>query len=314
MIDSSNPLIYPLFMQLSILLFFQRIGNPLLDIIMECFTMLGEIAVPLIVLLILSWCVSRKKAVAVALSLLSALLVSQTLKAIFRVPRPFQVYPDKIRGGRLSTATGYSFPSGHSTTSGAFYSALIMTVWKKWATLIFIIPIILVPVSRMILGVEKTIPDLHIHYRITGNDSFYCAYNTSFHYRHRSCCIRRPHVYSDNHWINVSRILLGKEDCRFNSRRRKYRKEDCKIYNRCHLNPCDSRSDLIDTCTRGFHFICNIFHDWSLVYIYLPSYCCKDQTYGSSTLNIFRITSIAIDSVEETSGSVVIKQGIATES
>lgn len=141
-------------MQLDIMMFFQQFRTPVIEKIAEIISMLGEIAVPLIVLMILLWCVSRKKAFAIASSLMTALIVSQTLKAIFRVPRPFQVYPDKIRGGRLSTATGYSFPSGHSTTSGAFYSALIMTVWKKWATLIFIIPIILVPVSRMILGVH----------------------------------------------------------------------------------------------------------------------------------------------------------------
>lgn len=141
-------------MQLSILLFFQRIGNPLLDIIMECFTMLGEIAVPLIVLLILSWCVSRKKAVAVALSLLSALLVSQTLKAIFRIPRPFQVYSELIDARRVETATGYSFPSGHSTTSGSFYASIAACFRKWWILLISLIAIIMVPVSRMYLGVH----------------------------------------------------------------------------------------------------------------------------------------------------------------
>ena len=141
-------------MQLDIMLFFQRFRTPLVEKTAEIVSMLGEIAVPLLIMMILIWCVSRKKAFAIVASLMTALLVSQTLKAIFRLPRPFQVHPDKIKGGRLSTATGYSFPSGHSTTSGAFYSALITTIWKKWATVLFIIPIILVPVSRLVLGVH----------------------------------------------------------------------------------------------------------------------------------------------------------------
>ena len=153
-IDAFSSLLYALSMQLSILLFFQRIANPLLDKIMECITVLGEIAVPLVVLLIFSWCISRKKAFAIASSLLSALLVSQTLKAIFRIPRPFQAHPDLIAAGRVETATGYSFPSGHSTTSGAFYSSLAYCLRRTWVTILLILIIILVPISRMYLGVH----------------------------------------------------------------------------------------------------------------------------------------------------------------
>lgn len=141
-------------MQLEIMLFFQRIKTPLMEKCAEIASMFGEIAIPLIIMVLFLWCISRKKAFAIATSLLSALLISQTLKAIFRFPRPFQVYPDLIKGGRLSTATGYSFPSGHSTTSGAFYSSIIVTAWRKWVTVLCLIPIILVPVSRLVLGVH----------------------------------------------------------------------------------------------------------------------------------------------------------------
>ena len=141
-------------MQLSIMLFFQSIRTPLVEKAAEVASMFGEIAIPLLVEIILLWCFSRKKAFALASSLLSALLASQTLKAIFRVPRPFQVHPDLIEGGRLSTATGYSFPSGHSTTSGACYSSIAMIAWKRWATVICLVPIILVPISRLVLGVH----------------------------------------------------------------------------------------------------------------------------------------------------------------
>ena len=141
-------------MQLDILLFLQSIRTNSIQIIAEIFPLFGEIAIPLVIIMILLWCVSRKKAFAAVTALLSALIVSQSLKAIFKVERPFQRYPHLIEGKRLSTATGYSFPSGHSTTSGAFYSSLIVTIWKKWATAICLIPIVLVPLSRLVLGVH----------------------------------------------------------------------------------------------------------------------------------------------------------------
>ena len=141
-------------MQLDILLFLQSIRTEAVGKVAEVISLFGEIAIPLLIVMILIWCVSRKKAFAAVTALLSALIVSQTLKAIFRVQRPFQKYPHLIQGERLSTATGYSFPSGHSTTSGAFYSSLIVTAWNRWATLLCLLPIILVPLSRMILGVH----------------------------------------------------------------------------------------------------------------------------------------------------------------
>ena len=141
-------------MQLDIMMFFQQFRTPVIEKIAEIISMLGEIAVPLIVLMILLWCVSRKKAFAIASSLMTALIVSQTLKAIFRVPRPFQVYSELIDARRVETATGYSFPSGHSTTSGSFYASIAACFRKWWILLISLIAIIMVPVSRMYLGVH----------------------------------------------------------------------------------------------------------------------------------------------------------------
>ena len=107
-------------MQLDILVFLQSIHTPLLDRMMNFISLLGEIAVPLLVLSLMYWCISRRKAFAVLSSLMAALLATQVVKAIVRSPRPFQAHPELIEGGRIETATGYSFPSGHSTTSSAF--------------------------------------------------------------------------------------------------------------------------------------------------------------------------------------------------
>ncbi len=141
-------------MQLSILLFLQRIHAPFLDMAAEAASFTGEIILPLVLLCLIHWCISKKKSFAIAVPLLSAQYISQVLKAIIRYPRPFQVHPDLIEPGRLSTATGYSFPSGHSTLSGVFYSSLAVAGWKRWLTALCLIPIVLVPLSRLYLGVH----------------------------------------------------------------------------------------------------------------------------------------------------------------
>ena len=141
-------------MQIEILLFFQRMHSGFLDILMNMISMFGEIAIPLIVLCLTYWCVSKRKGFIILSSLMTALLATQAIKAIVRAPRPFQAYPDLIEGGRIETATGYSFPSGHSTTGAAFYSSIASIFRKRWITVAAIILTIAIPVSRMYLGVH----------------------------------------------------------------------------------------------------------------------------------------------------------------
>ncbi len=141
-------------MQLDILLFFQRIANPVLDVLMNAVSMTGEIIIPLFIILFIYWCMDKKRGFAVTLSMLTALITTQIVKAIVRYPRPFMVYPELISGGRLETATGYSFPSGHSTGASSFYGSLAV-VFRSWVLrAIAVILIIMVPVSRMYLGVH----------------------------------------------------------------------------------------------------------------------------------------------------------------
>ena len=141
-------------MQLDILLFFQSIANPFLDVLMNLVSMAGEIIIPLFIILLVYWCIDKKRGYAVTLSMLTALITTQIVKAIVRYPRPFMVYPELIGGGRLETATGYSFPSGHSTTGASFYSSLAYVFRKRWLTIAAAILILAIPVSRMYLGVH----------------------------------------------------------------------------------------------------------------------------------------------------------------
>jgi len=139
--------------QEKILLFFQSISSPVLDQAAQLITMLGESTVIVVLLAIIFWCIDKKKGLVISISLLSSLIGMSTLKAIVRQPRPFMVL-DSIKGKRLQTATGYSFPSGHTTTASSFYSAVAMNFRKKGLSIVLAILIFLIGISRMYLGVH----------------------------------------------------------------------------------------------------------------------------------------------------------------
>lgn len=140
-------------MQKEILLFFLSLSNPILDTIANLASFFGEQA---ILILLIGWMLyagDKKKGYAVAGPILISALLMSVLKAIVRAPRPFQVL-DEIDGKRLSTATGYSFPSGHTTISASMYSAIAVAYKKKKVSVICAVLIVLVALSRIYLGVH----------------------------------------------------------------------------------------------------------------------------------------------------------------
>lgn len=83
-------------------------------------------------------------------------LLNQILKYIVQRPRPTEF--------RIIDESGYSFPSGHSMVSAAFYGFLIYLIYKnvknkyvKWLLItVLSILIILIGISRIYLGVHYT--------------------------------------------------------------------------------------------------------------------------------------------------------------
>ena len=96
----------------------------------------------------------------IGLSIISNIVIitilNQLLKRILQRPRPTEF--------RIVEETGYSFPSGHSMVSMAFYGYLIYLIYRyiknkyvKW-TLVTILSILicLIGISRIYLGVHYT--------------------------------------------------------------------------------------------------------------------------------------------------------------
>ena len=83
-------------------------------------------------------------------------ILNQLLKRILRRPRPTEF--------RIVEESGYSFPSGHSMVSMAFYGYLIYLIYRyiknkyiKWSLIVLLsILICLIGISRIYLGVHYT--------------------------------------------------------------------------------------------------------------------------------------------------------------
>ena len=83
-------------------------------------------------------------------------VLNQLLKGILQRPRPTEY--------RIIEETGYSFPSGHSMVSMAFYGYFIYLIYKyvknkyvKWISIVLLsLLICLIGISRIYLGVHYT--------------------------------------------------------------------------------------------------------------------------------------------------------------
>lgn len=115
-------------------------------------------AIFLIVLTIVLFTVIKNKKIGVSIfsNLVIVTILNQLLKGILQRPRPTEY--------RIIEETGYSFPSGHSMISMAFYGYLIYLIYKyvknkyiKWISIVVLsLLICAIGISRIYLGVHYT--------------------------------------------------------------------------------------------------------------------------------------------------------------
>lgn len=139
-------------MELDILRAIQSIGNPFLDVLFQLITILGEQTIIVVIMVSIYWSYDKVLGEYIVYSSLTGVLVNNSIKDIFKMQRP--IGEDGIRSLRVETATGYSFPSGHTQQATTFYGSLFMYTKKKWLYILSIIVITLVGFSRMYLGVH----------------------------------------------------------------------------------------------------------------------------------------------------------------
>ena len=122
---------------------------------MKIFTNVGG-AYVLITLSILAliFLKNKKMALSININLVVITILNIILKSIIQRPRP--------EGYRLIDESGYSFPSGHSMISMAFYGLIIYYLWKnvknkkiKYISVTLLtLMVLLIGISRIYLGVH----------------------------------------------------------------------------------------------------------------------------------------------------------------
>lgn len=150
-----NLLLYNQF-EMDIMEWFYRIGSPFLDFIFTILTNLGGSIVIVGLIGITYWCIDKEKGERIAYSVITVMCFNNLLKSTFSRKRPFQEEGKSYlnKKGKSSGASGSSFPSGHSQQAGGLYTSILINFKKKWVIILCIIAMIIVPISRLYLGVH----------------------------------------------------------------------------------------------------------------------------------------------------------------
>lgn len=140
---------------MEMLYFFESIRNSVLDVIFQAITFLGEETVFMAVGMIVFWCVNKYQGYYLLTTGFLGTIINQFLKMLCRIPRPWIKDPDfTIVESAREGATGYSFPSGHTQSSVGLFGGLARYNNGKVIRIISIVLCVLVPISRMYLGVH----------------------------------------------------------------------------------------------------------------------------------------------------------------
>ena len=146
-------------MDIEILLMLQRfreLTNDVLTPFMEGISLFAISYLPLIPSL-LYWIYDKKKGLYILSSFFVCLGINAIVKLSVCAYRPWirdvRVVP---AGDAITTATGYSFPSGHVATAGPIYGGLAKAfhATKKWVSYVCVIALLITAFSRNYLGVH----------------------------------------------------------------------------------------------------------------------------------------------------------------
>ena len=133
----------------------ESIRMPWLNEWMLAITHLGEETAFLAIALIVFWCVDKYEGYYLLGVGLFGNLVNQFMKIVCRIPRPWVRDPNfHALEDAVPEAGGYSFPSGHSQTAVGTFGCLATSVKRKWLRALCIAVMVLVPFSRMYVGVH----------------------------------------------------------------------------------------------------------------------------------------------------------------
>ena len=139
--------------ELQFLRWLESVRTGFLTALFEGITILGEETLIILLVVALWFAVDSKLAQKVFFVTICSTGLNGAVKNIAQVPRPF----DKgITPVRQETATGFSFPSGHTQNFATTSTFFAIKFKKKWFTVLAAVLIALVAFSRLYLGVHYT--------------------------------------------------------------------------------------------------------------------------------------------------------------
>ena len=133
----------------------EKLRMPGLNEFMLLITQFGEETAFLAAALIVFWCVDKYRGYYLMLVGFIGTIANQFLKIACRVPRPWVLDENfTVLEQAKEAAGGYSFPSGHSQNAVGIFGGLAHTASNPWVKGIGIAIAVLVPLSRMYVGVH----------------------------------------------------------------------------------------------------------------------------------------------------------------
>ena len=146
-------------MDIEILLFLQNFRISINDALTPFMEMISLFAITHLIIIpaFVYWCIDKKSGLFSLVSCYCCNAVNAVIKLTACVYRPW-IRDSRIMpaGDAISTATGYSFPSGHTSMCVPLYGSLAVKEWKKmkWVSVLCIVCMALTCFSRNYLGVH----------------------------------------------------------------------------------------------------------------------------------------------------------------
>ncbi len=122
---------------------------------MQFFTLFGEELLFIVIALTVFWCVDKREGYYLLFVGFFGTILNQFLKLLFRIPRPWVKDPKfTVVESARGSATGYSFPSGHTQNVAGTLGGIAR--WNKqcWLRVLCVFVLLMTAFSRMYLGVH----------------------------------------------------------------------------------------------------------------------------------------------------------------
>ncbi len=137
-------------LELAITPFFQATAEGLAPL-MKFFSFLGTEQFFLVVMPLLLWCLDTQLGLRIGFMLVLTNTVKPALKLAFHWPRPYWIDP-QVKA--LASESSFGMPSGHAQDAASLWGLLAASLRRWWVTVIALIVILMIGLSRIYLGVH----------------------------------------------------------------------------------------------------------------------------------------------------------------